>query len=71
LQYIGKINNDIKVSSSVKQRALFSALYPASQPYRDIELIAQVIMTKLERNMLVSSSESGLTGLFKRLMQHF
>jgi len=71
LRLIGKINSDLKVSSSVKQRALFTMLYPASQPYRDIEKIVSVIMSKLERNMLVSSSESGLSGLFKRLIEHF
>ena len=71
LQLMGKINADIKVSSSVKQRALFCAQYPASQPSRDIGLIVQKITSKLERNVLVSSNESGLSGLFKRLMQHF
>ncbi len=71
LKMIGKINSDIKVSSSVKQRALFSVSYPSSTPHRDIMNIANAIMKKLERNMLVTSNESGLTGLFKRLMEHF
>ncbi len=71
LKLIGKINSDEKVSSSVKQRALFSVNYPSSEPHRDVVEIANVIMKKLERNMLVTSNESGLTGLFKRLMQHF
>ena len=71
LKLIGKINSDEKVSSSVKQRALFSVNYPSSEPHKDIVEIANVIMKKLERNMLVTSNESGLTGLFKRLMQHF
>lgn len=71
LQLMGKINADIKVSSSVKQRALFCAQYPGSQPSRDIDAIVRKIISKLERNMLVSSNESGLSGLFKRLMQHF
>jgi len=71
LRLVGKINADFKVSSSVKQRALFSILYPASQPSRDLEEIVKVIMSKLERNMLVSSSESGLSGLFKRLIEYF
>ncbi|MDF1883811.1 MinD/ParA family protein [Sulfurimonas sp. SAG-AH-194-C21] len=71
LQLIGKINADIKVSSSVKQRALFCVQYPASQPARDIEAIVMKILKKLERNVLVSSNESGLSGLFKRLIQHF
>ncbi len=71
LKLIGKINSDIKVSSSVKQRALFSVSYPSSQPHKDIVEIANALVKKLERNMLVTSNESGLTGLFKRLMEHF
>ena len=71
LQLIGKINEDVKVSSSVKKRALFCAEYPHSQPARDIEAIVSKIGKKLERNVLVNSNESGLSGLFKRLMQHF
>ena len=71
LQLMGKVNADIKVSSSVKQRALFCAQYPSSLPARDIEAIVKKIATKLERNVLVNSNESGLSGLFKRLIQHF
>ncbi len=71
LQLIGKINADAKVSSAVKQRALFTTLYPASQPSKDINAIAGKIGQKLERNVLVTSNESGLSGLFKRLMDHF
>jgi len=71
LQLIGKINEDIKVSSSVKKRALFCIDYPYSQPAKDIEAIVAKIGAKLERNVLVSSNESGLSGLFKRLIQHF
>ncbi len=71
LELIGKINEDLKVSSSVKKRTLFCAEYPASQPARDIEAIVAKIATKLERNVLVTSNDSGLSGLFKRLMQHF
>ncbi|QOP43149.1 MinD/ParA family protein [Sulfurimonas sediminis] len=71
LQLIGKMNADAKVSTSVKQRALFRRLYPASQPSRDIDAIVRKIIQKLERNVLVTSNESGLSGLFKRLMDHF
>jgi len=71
LQLIGKINADVKVSSSVKKRALFTTLYPASQPSKDINAITAKIAQKLERNVLVTSNESGLSGLFKRLMDHF
>ncbi|NOR57151.1 MAG: P-loop NTPase [Sulfurimonas sp.] len=71
LHLIGKINSDVKVSSSVKRRALFSVSHPNSQPHNDITAIASKITSRLERNMLVSPNESGLTGLFKRLMEHF
>ena len=71
LNLIGKINSDIKVSSSVKQRALFTSSYAQSQPAKDIEAIADTLVNNLERNVLVDSNESGLTGLFKRLMEHF
>lgn len=71
LKLMGKINSDVKVSSSVKQRALFSVAHPSSQPHKDLTSIANMIIGKLERNMLVTSNESGLTGLFKRLMEHF
>ncbi len=71
LDLMGKIDSNIKVSSSVKQRSLFCATYPSSQPHRDVVAIANKITAKLERNMLVTSNESGLSGLFKRLMKHF
>ncbi len=71
LQYLGKINSDTKVSSSIKKRELFSIVYPNSQPHSDITAIASKIAARLERNMLVSPNESGLSGLFKRLIQHF
>jgi len=71
LTLVGKINSDAKVSSAVKQRALFSALYPSSLATRDMDAIANRVLLKLERNVLVTSNESGLSGLFKRLMNHF
>jgi len=71
LKLLGKINSDIKVSSAIKQQALFSAISPSSQPHKDIIAIANNITSKLERNVLVKASESGLSGLFKRLMEHF
>ncbi len=71
LELLGKIHEDVKVSSSVKRRALFSALYPSSTPTKDMEEIMGKIAAKLERNVLVTSNESGLSGLFKRLIDHF
>jgi len=71
LSFLGKIGLDQKVSFSVKQRALFVESYPTAQPTRDIEKIAKRLVRNLERNVLVTSNESGLSGLFKRLMEHF
>lgn len=71
LNLIGKINSDLKVSSSVKQRALFSVLHPNSGVHRDILSIANAINKNLERDVLVTPSESGLSGLFRRLAKHF
>jgi flagellar biosynthesis protein FlhG len=71
LKLIGKIDENSKVSSSVKQRALVSVTHPSSQPHKDIVAIANNIIKKLERDVLVTPNESGLSGLFKRLMGHF
>ncbi len=71
LNLLGKINSDPKVSTSVKKRQLFCAVHPSSVPHKDIQDIASSISTKLERNVLVKANESGLSGLFKRLMEHF
>ncbi|WP_297431627.1 P-loop NTPase [Sulfurimonas sp.] len=71
LKLLGKINEDVKVSSSVKQRSLFCASYPSSAVTKDMQNIMKKIAAKLERNVLVTSNESGLSGLFKRLIDHF
>ncbi|MDD2651558.1 MAG: P-loop NTPase [Sulfurimonas sp.] len=71
LKLIGKIDSDLKVSTSVKQRALFSVAHPNSSVHKDITAIANNIAGSLERNVLVSPSESGLSGLFRRLVKHF
>jgi len=71
LTLIGKINSDTKVSNAIKQRALFCSLYPSSSVRRDMEQIANRVVAKLERNVLVTPNESGLSGLFRRLMEHF
>jgi len=71
LELLGKIDNDNKVASSIKQRELFVKLYPTSAAAKDVAKIASKIGEKVERNVLVSPNESGLSGLFKRLMGHF
>ena len=71
LKYLGKINADTKVSSSVKQRALFCREHASSTPSSDIRAIARVLVKKLERQVYVKPKESGLAGLFKRLKEQF
>ncbi|HEX5622935.1 MAG TPA: MinD/ParA family protein [Sulfuricurvum sp.] len=71
LNYLGQISSDPKVSMSVKKRALYSREFPSSTPSAELEMIVKRIAKKLERNVLVNPQESGLGGLFKRLMEHF
>ena len=71
LQLLGNIATSSKVAVSVKKRELVAVTYPRSQPVAELEAIAQKLMQNLEQNMLVSSTDNGLTGLFKRLLQHF
>ncbi len=71
LSYLGQVSNDVKISSSVKKRALFARDFPTSTPTNELEQIVKRVAKKLERNVLVDPKESGLGGLFKRLMEHF
>ncbi len=71
LNFLGQISNDPKVSMSVKKRSLFAREFPTAAPTQELEQIVKRIAKKLERNVLVDPKESGLGGLFKRLMEHF
>lgn len=71
LSYLGQVSNDPKISVSVKKRALFSRDFPTATPTNELEQIVKRIAKKLERNVLVDPKDSGLGGLFKRLMEHF
>ncbi len=71
LELLGKVNADEKVSRSIKQRKIFSQENPISPTTRDLEKIVKKLSRNLERNMLVSAEDSGIQGLFKRLMTHF
>ncbi len=71
LRYLGKINEDTKVSGSVKRRALFTSAFPSSTPSRDIRAVAKELVKKLERQVHVKPRESGLAGLFQRLKEQF
>lgn len=71
LNFLGHISADPKVSMSVKKRALYTREFPMSTPSKELEMIVKKIAKKLERNVLATPQESGLGGLFKRLMEHF
>ncbi len=71
LQFLGKIGIDNKIAIAVKRRELVVATNPKSQATQELMEIAQKLTQNLERDVLVVSTESGLTGLLKRLMQHF
>jgi len=71
LNLLGHISSDPKVSMSVKKRALYTREFPMSTPSKELEMIVKRIAKKLERNVLATPQESGLGGLFKRLMEHF
>lgn len=71
LELLGKVNADEKVSRSIKQRKIFAQENPISPTTRDLEKIVKKLSRNLERNVLVSPEESGIQGLFKRIMTHF
>ena len=71
LKFLGKINIDLKVSASVKKRALFTQAYPSCSASKDLRTIAKRLVSKLERQVYVRPKESGLAGLFKRLREQF
>ncbi len=71
LKFLGKINIDLKVSASVKQRALFTQAHPSSLVSKDMRLIAKRLVSRLERQVYVKPKESGLAGLFRRLREQF
>jgi len=62
---------DLKVSASVKKRALFTQAYPSCSASKDLRTIAKRLVSKLERQVYVRPKESGLAGLFKRLREQF
>ena len=71
LELLGRIHQDPKVAIAVKQRALVVEEFPSCHASHDLEEIARALARKVERNVLIKSAESGLSGLFKRLMGHF
>jgi flagellar biosynthesis protein FlhG len=71
LEYLGELSKDDKVAYSVKRRRSFVLDFPRSRPARELQMIAQGIMSRIDRSVRVRNEESGLAGLFKRLMEQF
>ena len=65
------MTRDEKVAYSVKRRSSFVRDFPRSQPTKELQEIAQKLVAEVDRTVRVHASESGLSGLFKRLMEQF
>ena len=71
LEFLGKVNSDSKMALSIKQRVICSDQFETAVASRDMVNIANKLAKKLERNVLTLDNGSGLSGLFKRLVEHF
>ena len=71
LELLGKVNSDSKMALSIKQRVICSDQFENATASRDLVNIANTLANKLERNVLTLDNGSGLSGLFKRLVEHF
>ncbi len=71
LEFIGHISKDTDIQKSVKGRFLFTKNYPNAKCTSEIENICRKLAEKMERKMLDSDRESGLSGFFKRLIKQF
>lgn len=71
LSLIGCINQDKIVSRSIKSRTLFSLESPNSIPAGQITDVANSLLNRLERKMLVNSSKNSFSQFFRRLIEQF
>ncbi len=71
LEFIGHISKDTDIQKSVKGRFLFTKNYPNAKCTSEIENVCRKLAEKMERKMLDSGRESGLSGFFKRLIKQF
>lgn len=71
IHYIGKLETSAAVAKAVKQRTLFTKEGGAGAATKDIDKVVRQLSKSLERNVLVESKESGINGLFKRLLDQF
>jgi flagellar biosynthesis protein FlhG len=71
LELLGEMTKDEKIAYAVKRRSSFVRDFPGSRPTKELQSIAQNIMADIDRSVMVQATESGLAGLFKRLMEQF
>ncbi|MBD3800386.1 MAG: P-loop NTPase [Campylobacterales bacterium] len=71
LELLGEMTRDDKVAYAVKRRSSFVREFPTARPTRELQAIAQNIMADIDRSVTVQASESGIAGLFKRLLEQF
>jgi len=71
LELLGELTRDEKVAYCIKRRSSFVNEFPRSQPTRELQAIAQNIMADIDRSVRVNAQESGISGLFKRLLEQF
>lgn len=71
LELLGALMRDDKVAYCVKRRRSFVHDFSRSRPTKELQAIAQHIMADLDRSVRVRTEESGIAGLFKRLMEQF
>ncbi len=71
LELLGVLTKDEKVAYSIKRRSSFVRDFPRSRPTKELQKIAQHLVADIDRSVRVPTSESGLSGLFKRLLEQF
>ena len=71
LDLIGKLPADKIVSTSIKQRTLFTNDAPNSLASIDMKRIVNNLVYKLERKVLKNESGSSFGSFFKRIIEKF
>ena len=71
LDLIGALPKDERIAFSVKRRASFVRDFPRSPPTKALMLAAQHLIADMDGDARVVPEQSGLAGLFKRIMEQF
>ena len=71
LEYLGKLNNDMNIAKTTKQRKLFSKEYPNSAITRDMENIIDKIIGKMEQKVLNREHKRGFGEFFRKIISNF